>query len=114
MPYSVEIEAGIDAVARRWKNLGKKRMFGGICYLHNGNMCFGIYRDFLIVRAGREAAEKILAAGNARPFDITGKAMAGWVMVDRKGWEDPGSLKDWLNRGKGFAATLPPKSGEKT
>jgi len=114
MPYSKEIETGIDSAVRRWKNLGKKRMFGGICYLQEGHMCFGIYQDFLIVRAGKEAAEKILEAGIARPFDITGKVMAGWVMVDRKGWGDPGSLKEWLNRGKRFAATLPPKPGGRT
>lgn len=82
-------------------------------YLLKGNLCFGIYKDFLIVRAGKENAEKALKAGKARPFDITGRPMAGWVMVDRKGWGRPDALRVWLETGKRFAASLSPKTGEK-
>jgi TfoX/Sxy family transcriptional regulator of competence genes len=94
MPYDTKIEEAIDAAAGRWKHMGKKPMFGGICYLLKGNMCFGIYRDFLIVRAGKEKAAKALEEGKARPFDITGRPMNGWVMVDQKGWGEPDTLKD--------------------
>ncbi len=90
MPYDEKIETAIDAVTGRWKNMGKKRMFGGVFCLLKGNMCFGIYKDFLVVRAGKEAAEKALKTAEARPFDITGRSMAGWVMVDRTRWDGAG------------------------
>ena len=50
MAYSQEIEKTIDILIRSWPELEKKRMFGGICYLLHGNICFGIYREYLIVR----------------------------------------------------------------
>jgi hypothetical protein len=43
------------------------------------------------------------------PFDVTGKAMKGWVMVDGSRWEDEDELKKWLAIGREFALTLPAK-----
>ncbi len=73
MPYSVDIEKMVDEMTSRWKNLEKKKMFGGICYLLKGNMCFGIHKEFLIVRLGAEAAVTELKKKHVRPFDITGR-----------------------------------------
>ena len=109
MPYNKSIEDNIGAVAGKWKNLDKKKMFGGICYLINGNMCFGIYKDFLIVRAGKDTAEKKLKEKHTKPFDITGKVMKGWVMVAEGGWKKEADLKNWLEIGKKFARSLPEK-----
>jgi hypothetical protein len=44
-----------------------------------------------------------------RPFDITGKPMKGWVMVDGTGFKTDDSLESWLNKAKAFVKTLPPK-----
>ena len=109
MPYDVTLETRIDRAARPWKNLTKKKMFGGVCYLLRGNMCFGIYRDSLIVRLGEEQAARKLGAGKAEPFDITGRAMKGWVMVAGGGLRSDVELRGWLEKGKGFAGKLPPK-----
>lgn len=109
MPYSELIEQRIDSMIREWENIEKKKMFGGICYLINGNMCFGIYKDYLIVRTGPDVAEEKLKEKNVRPFDITGKPMKGWVMVDEGGWKLQEEMSSWLHLGKIFALTLPPK-----
>ncbi len=111
MPYSTELEKRIDAVTKRWKDIGKKKMFGGICYLLRGNMCFGIWKDSLIVRMEKEQAAASLRQKNVRPFDITGTAMAGWVMVAEAGWKRAAGLSKWLETGKEFAAALPEKTG---
>ena len=113
MPYSQLIEEKIEKIIGRWKKVEKKKMFGGICYLMNGNMCFGIYKDFLIVRTGTEVADKKLGEKNVRPFDITGKAMKGWVMVEEGGWRKPEELEKWLDLGKNYVLSLPAKSGKK-
>jgi hypothetical protein len=87
-------------------------MFGGVCYLVQGNMAFGIYKDNLIVRLGSpEEAQKEIDSGKALPFDITGKAMKGWVMVPKDRLTKAGEYKRWLNRGLAFAKSLPNKSG---
>ena len=40
MAYDGELEAAIEAVARRWKGLSRRKMFGGVGYLLDGNMAF--------------------------------------------------------------------------
>jgi TfoX/Sxy family transcriptional regulator of competence genes len=60
MPYNIILEEKIDAAVKRWQNVEKKKMFGGVCYLLRGNMAFGIYKDSLIVRMDKEQGEKSL------------------------------------------------------
>lgn len=112
MPYNTGLEEKIDGLTARWKDFGKKKMFGGICYLVKGNMCFGIWKDFLIVRMDKAQGEKSLRLKNTRPFDITGSAMAGWIMVDEAGWKSAAGLAKWLKIGKEFALSLPEKKGK--
>ncbi len=109
MSYNEELEIKIDRLLAEGEKVDKKKMFGGICYLVRGNMCFGIWKDYLIVRAGVQAAEEKLRKDNVRPFDITGRAMKGWVMVARERWTEGEDLKEWLAVGRDFALTLPEK-----
>ena len=75
--YSTKLEERIDTAARRWQNAEKKKMFGGVCWLLKGNVCFGIWNDSLIVRMDKDQGEKSLTDRNVKPFDITGRPMAG-------------------------------------
>jgi len=109
MSYSLKLEAKIDAATSRWKNVEKKKMFGGICYLIKGNMSFGIWKDSLIVRMEKKAAEKFLALRNVEPFAVTGKPMAGWILVTEAGWKGRSDLEKWVTIGKEFALSLPEK-----
>jgi len=111
MPYNIKLEELVDAAVKR-QGVEKKRMFGGVCYLIKGNMCFGIYKDFLIVRMDKDLGALSLKDRNVRPFDITGKPMAGWVMVREAGWKGGTGLSKWLEIGKRFALSLPEKKGK--
>ena len=93
------------------KNQGfvEKKMFGGICFLLNGNMACGIRNNDIIVRVGKEAYEDCLALPYTRQFDMTGRPMSGWVMVSSKGYQSDNELKTWLQRGIDYALSLPPK-----
>ena len=42
-------------------------------------------------------------------MDLTGRPMRGMVYVGPGGLESPEELKDWVERGLGFARSLPPK-----
>ncbi|MDJ0810607.1 MAG: TfoX/Sxy family protein [Desulfobacterales bacterium] len=109
MAYSKQLAQRIDAIVRDL-GLTKKGMFGGICYLRQGNMCFGVYKDYLIVRLGSaEAAEPYLAQEHVGPMDITGRPMKGWIMVAPAACRSEARLKDWLQLGDRFARSLPPK-----
>ena len=113
MPYNTTLEKKIEDVTLQWDDLEKKKMFGGICYLINGNMCFGIWRDHLIVRMAPELAVEKLKDRNVKEFDITGKPMKGWVMVEKDAWQDKKEMVKWLDIGRSLALTLPKKAKKK-
>jgi TfoX/Sxy family transcriptional regulator of competence genes len=85
-----------------------KRMFGGIAFLTNGNMTVGVTGDDLMVRVGPDATDDALRQPGARLFDMTGRPMKGWVVVDGAVLDDD-VLTDWIDRARQFVATLPPK-----
>ncbi len=109
MPYNEEIDARIRKIVCRWKNTDAKKMFGGVCHLLNGNMVCGVYKDYLILRLGEKESTEALKQPYTKPFDITGKAMKGWVMVEGQGFKTDDKLKSWLNKTKVFVKMLPPK-----
>ena len=83
-------------------------MFGGTCHILNGNMICGVYKDFLILRLGEAQSQKALKLKAVRPFDITGKPMKGWVMVEESGFIGS-KLVRWLEQAKKFVESLPQK-----
>jgi TfoX/Sxy family transcriptional regulator of competence genes len=84
-------------------------MFGGIGFLFRGNMCVGVWKEFLILRLGADQYEGALREPCVREFDITGRAMKGWVMVRPDGVEGDEELRTWVRRAAAFVGTLPPK-----
>lgn len=109
MAFSESLAARIrDALARK-KNVEEKKMFGGIGFLLNGNMLVGVWKDSLIVRLGPEDGDEALLEPHVREFDITGRAMRGWVLVDPEGIEGDDRMSDWIQRAIEFVAKLPAK-----
>ncbi|MFI0139470.1 TfoX/Sxy family protein [Streptomyces luteogriseus] len=99
-------------IRERWAadpEVGEKRMFGGVAFLYRGNMAVGVTGDDLMVRVGPEAADAALARPGTRVFDMTGRPMRGWVVVDGTAIAEDDTLGAWLDEGRAFAATLPPK-----
>jgi hypothetical protein len=109
MVYKEEIETRIKKIVSDWKDTEAKKMFGGICHLLNGNMFCGVYKDFLILRLGPDKAGDALKLPHVRPFDITGRPMKGWVMVEEVGFKSDNDLKKWLDQTRRFVSTLPSK-----
>ena len=109
MPYDEDLELRIREVLSGLPDLSDKRMFGGIGFLVKGNMACGIYKDALIVRVGPAGYEEALTRPYTRPFDITGKSMKGWLMVEREGYKSDEALKVWVQQGIDFTITLTPK-----
>ncbi|MFF4055405.1 TfoX/Sxy family protein [Streptomyces sp. NPDC001668] len=87
----------------------EKRMFGGIAFLHQGNMAVGVTGDDLMVRVGPDATDTALARPGARLFDMTGRPMRGWVVVAGSAVAEDEALGEWIDEGRAFAASLPPK-----
>jgi hypothetical protein len=106
MAYDEELDARVAEIVGPW-DTERKKMFGGTGYLLNGNMVTGVRKDFLILRLGEEGAAALLLDPRVRVFDITGRPMQGWVMVESGGIDD--ELVLWLSDAKAYAESLPPK-----
>ncbi len=74
-----------------------------------GNMACGVNKEDLIVRVGPDRYEEALVKAYARPFDMTGRPMTGWVVVAPEGVQSDADLGDWVDQGVEFALSLPPK-----
>jgi TfoX/Sxy family transcriptional regulator of competence genes len=109
MAFNAILAERIRHALARCKSIEEKKMFGGLGFLLNGNILVGVWKDSLIARVGQEEAEEALKEPHVREFDITGKAMKGWVMVGPDGVEDDTALKGWLERALQFVRTLPAK-----
>ena len=95
-------------LARR-ENVEEKTMFGGIGFLLNGNMCVGVWKESLIARLGPGQYEEALREPFVGEFDITGRAMKGWILIAPDGVEDADQLQQWIQRAVEFVETLPVK-----
>jgi TfoX/Sxy family transcriptional regulator of competence genes len=109
MAFDENLAARIrDALARR-KGIEEKKMFGGVGFLLNGNMLVGVWKDSLIVRLGPDEGEEALREPHVKEFDITGRAMKGWVLVEPQGVTGDDQLSGWIERATKFVGSLAPK-----
>lgn len=84
-------------------------MFGGIGFLLNGNLACGVNKENLIVRIDPEKQDTLLKKPHAKPFDLTGKPMKGWLVIEAGGVKTEKQLSVWVREGVEFAVTLPAK-----
>jgi TfoX/Sxy family transcriptional regulator of competence genes len=89
--------------------LAEKKMFGGLAMLLHGNMAVGVPGEALVVRTDPGQQEALLAEPGVRIFDLTGRPMKGWLLVDPAGCADDADLRRWVDRGIAYAKSLPPK-----
>ena len=108
MAYNTELEKRIDASSLGWDPV-KKNMFGGIGYMVQGNLAFGIHKDELIVRASEDTATELLKRPGIRLFDMTGRPMKNWLMAAPEAFRTDEQLLALLQTGYKFAKSLPPK-----
>lgn len=87
----------------------EKKMFGGVGFLVHGNMACGVHKENMIVRVNPEKHAKLLKKPYARVFDITGRPMKGWLMIEPDGCKTTKQVSAWVKEGIEFALTLPSK-----
>jgi TfoX/Sxy family transcriptional regulator of competence genes len=109
MPYSQALAERVRFCLRGERGLAEKRLFGGIGFLLRGNLLAAVWQTSLIVRLGPEQAAAALEQPHVGEFDVTGRPMRGWVMVDPDGLESDRQLAAWLAQGLAFVETLPAK-----
>ena len=91
------------------KGLTEQRMFGGICFMLNGNMLAAVSKRGLLFRVGKEHYDEALARPGAAPMEMRGREMEGYVRVAPDGLDEV-ALHDWLQLARSFVEMLPPKA----
>jgi TfoX/Sxy family transcriptional regulator of competence genes len=110
MAIDEDLAARMRAALAGTGSLREVRMFGGLCFMLNGNMVAGTSNRGLLVRVGKDRQADALARG-AKPMAMTGRPMEGYVFVDPPS-NDDGALHDWLDLAVAFVQTLPPKAAK--
>jgi len=88
--------------------LTERKMFGGLAFMLDGNMCCGVVADKLMLRLGADLAQSALERPHVEPMDFTGRPMTGMVYVTAQGLRGK-ELRGWIERAVAFVRTLPPK-----
>ena len=109
MAYDEGLATRVRELLQERPGVVEKQMFGGLAFLVQGNMACGVRGDELMVRVAPDTAEAALGEPGARPFDMTGRPMRGWILVGAEGVSTDPQLERWVARGAAFARSLPPK-----
>lgn len=91
------------------RGLAEKKMFGGLAFLLNGNMCCGVHGQEMIVRLDPQQTDEALREKHTRIFDLSGRPMKGWILVQPKGLATEAALEKWVQVGVEYATSLPVK-----
>ncbi len=108
MPYDEKLVERVRGVLAG-NAFNEKKMFGGLTFMLQGNMCCGVEGDRLMVRVGPEKYDEALAQKHAELMNFTGRPMKGMVFVSAKGLASKRALAAWVQRGVDFALSLPAK-----
>jgi TfoX/Sxy family transcriptional regulator of competence genes len=91
-------------------DVSEQKMFGGLAFLVGGHMAVAASgQGGLLVRVDPEQSDRLLASGRARPMEMRGREMRGWLRVDGDRVRTRRDLVRWLERGTTYARSLPPK-----
>jgi hypothetical protein len=110
MAYDEDLANRIRELIAAEAGLTEQRMFGGLAFLVGGNMAVAASgQGGLMVRVDPEDTDALVAKPHARPFEMRGRPMQGWLRVDAEGVRTKRQLEPWVRRGLAYARALPPK-----
>jgi TfoX/Sxy family transcriptional regulator of competence genes len=110
MAYDEDLANRIRELMAAESGVTEKKMFGGLAFLIDGNMSVSASgQGGLMVRVDPDQTDALVAKAHARPFEMRGREMQGWLRVDPEGVRTKRQLEAWVRRGVAYARSLPPK-----
>lgn len=110
MGYNEKIAGRVRRVLSDRAGVTEQKMFGGLCFLINGNMCCGVQDGSIVLRLGEDGADEALKRKHTRSMDFTGRVIKSMVYVDGPGFTRSRDLRRWVELAAGFAEELPAKA----
>lgn len=108
MPHDPHLAERLRLALSKRKGTEERKMFGGFCWMLNGNMLCGVEVGRYMFRVGKDLEKEALSRPGATRMDITGRPMQGFVWVREKraiGKE----LESWIDLAARYVSELPPK-----
>ena len=97
MAYDTYLEERMTRVLESKKvGFEAKKMMGGLCYMVDDKMCFGIVGDQMMARINPENYEECLQKDGCSEMNFTGRAMKGFVFVDAQAIDCEDDLEEWI------------------
>jgi hypothetical protein len=90
------------------RGIVEKKMFGGTCWMLNGNMLCSARVGRFMFRVGAAQEAQALARPGASPIEMAGKRRRGFVKVSADDAIETG-LGDWIDFAARYVGALPPK-----
>ena len=85
-------------------------MFGGLAFLIGGNMAVSASgRGGIMVRVDPAQSDRLVSTTSARPMEMRGRPVDGWLRVDAEHVRTKRQLAAWVERGTAYAGSLPAK-----
>jgi TfoX/Sxy family transcriptional regulator of competence genes len=110
MAYDEELANRVRELMADEAGVTETKMFGGLAFLIGGNMSVAASgQGGLMVRVDPDETDALLEKPHARPFEMRGRGMKGWIRVDDEGVRTKRQLSPWVKRGVAYARSLPAK-----
>ena len=110
MAYDEELAYRIRELLADESAVTEKKMFGGLAFLIRGNMAVAASgQGGVLVRVDPAKSDKLVATSSARPMEMRGREMQGWLRVDNDAVRTKRQLAKWVALGTTYARALPAK-----
>ncbi|HWC36292.1 MAG TPA: TfoX/Sxy family protein [Mycobacteriales bacterium] len=110
MAYDEDLADRIRELLGGEGGVHEQKMFGGLAFLIGGNMAIAASGEGgLLVRVDPEQSDALVDKTAAEVMVMRGRPMTGWLRVPAESVRTKGELKKWVERGAGYARSLPPK-----
>ena len=107
--YSEKLEDLLDHHLIDNEELEKKKQLGGVGYLINGNMCLGIYNEYLVVRVGSALARALVEKQGIDPYLPGNEDFDEFILVSKNIYMHSKALQKFTEQGIKYTSELPPK-----
>jgi hypothetical protein len=110
MPYDEALADRIRELLAAEPRLTEQKMFGGLAFLIGGNMAIAASgQGGALVRVDPDRSDAIVASTRARPMEMRGRQMQGWLRVAPEDLRTKRQLAKWVTLGATYARLLPLK-----
>src|SRR6476620_6225482 len=110
MAYDEDLANRIRELIASEGGYAEQKMFGGVGFMIDGHMAVGVSgQGGLMIHCAKAETEALLAKPGARPFEMRGREMEGWLRIDAESVSTKRALEPWAMQSVAFARALPPK-----